>query len=224
MGEIFKKPVFIIIFAVALVGALIWSYVDNRRNQKAAETAATTEQPQIVNLTNVDPTDFDSAVKDEYALANTKAAEANTQNKLAAIDIELAKDLLPNSGNTRYVFSADNDKNNNWVITISQSSRNYIRALIPKADYMGEVQQMNTSLWKFNYVTALQIAEKNGGLDWREKNELQGVKISLQHLAPKNWLTWTVVYEGKDSINLTKKIDANSGQIIEETASVSNSQ
>lgn len=216
MAELFKRPVVIVIFLLALTSAIIWSYIDNRRQSKNSNLQSTTEATTIVNLTNVDATDFDSAVKAELELAESKAVEVNSQNKLAASQYELPADLLPNSGLSRYIFSAENDKNNNWSITISQDSSNYIRALIPKADYLGEMPAVNSKLMKFNYVTALQIAEKNGGLEWREKNELAGVKLTLRHTSPKNWLTWTIEYQGKEQFaTLKKNIDANSGQIIE---------
>lgn len=221
MGELFKKPAFIIIFAIALTGSLIWSYVDKRQQakQEAANQVATTTT-QIVNLTNVDATDFDSVVKDELTLANGKAIEINAGEKLAAVEIELPGDLLPSTGSSRYIYTSDSDKSNNWMITIAQASKNYIRALIPKDDYLGDLQALNTNLWKFNYVTALQIAEKNGGLEWRENNQLSSVKLTLRHTPPKNWLVWTVEYSGKDT-KFTKVIDANSGQIIDENSSTS---
>lgn len=217
MGDIFKRPAFIIIFAVALCGALVWSYIDKRQQQQAAtQNQTTTETPIIVNLTNVDSTDFDSIIKDDLDLANSKAIAANAQNKLAAIEYELPGDLRPNAGTSRYIYTADNDTGNNWMVTISQSSKNYVRALVPKTDYLGVMQVLNTGLWKFNYVTALQIAEKNGGQDFRDNNTIQNTKLTLMHMPPKNWLEWTVVYQGNNT-SLIKIIDANSGQIIDNT-------
>lgn len=224
MSEFLKRPIIIGIFLVAVLISIIWSYVDKRQQdkliaeqQKASQEA---EKPKIVNLTNVDATDFDGVVKSELELANSKATAANPKYQLAALEIEMPGALLPNTGNDRYVYTADNDKLNNWTITISQSTSNYLRAAIPKDDYLGALKPINAGLWKYNYVTALQIAEKNGGKDWREKNTLTGLKLTLRHKPPKEWLTWTVVYSA-DKVEFSKDIDANSGQIIEEAQQTS---
>jgi hypothetical protein len=88
---------------------------------------------------------------------------------------------------------------------------------------MGTLEVMNQSLWKFNYVTALQIAEKNGGLDWRSNNKPDTVKITLKHTLPNNWLTWTIDYRSGTN-DFIKVIDANSGQVIEENQASTTSQ
>ncbi len=219
--DFFKRPVFLGIFLVALVISITWSYLDKRRQEKAGEarqkSAQSVGQPEITTLANVDPTDFDAAIKEEYALANTKALQANSTNKLAALDIKISADLKPGNSTTSYIYASNDDKNN-WAITFSQSSGNYLRALIPKEDYLGMLQVLNTGLWKFNYVTAFQIAEKTGGADWRAGNNLTGLTLTLSHLPPKNWLMWTVQYQSKDQ-TLVKNIDANSGRVIEDYAS-----
>lgn len=213
--DVFKRPVIIVIILVAIIMATFWSYWQNRKQKsQQSQTQTQTETPKIVNLTNVDSADFDSVIKDEYALANSKAQEVSTGYKLAAVEVELPGLLQPNSGNSRYIFSQESDTKNNWIITISQNTGNYIRAAIPKEDYLGNVAVMNTKLWKFNYVTALQIAEKNGGLEWREKNTIKNARLILRHTQPNNWLTWTVEYASEGS-SFSKVIDANSGQIIE---------
>ena len=99
------------------------------------------------------------------------------------------------------------------MITISEPSSSFIRALVPKSDYLGNLQQMDTKYWKYNYVTALQLAEKNGGQDWRSKNTLASVKLTLRHTGANNWLLWIVEYSS-DSDKLTVTLDANSGKVV----------
>lgn len=215
MGEIFKKPVFIIIVVVAIIGALVWSYVAKtiqNRNQKNTEETAT--EVEITDLTNVDSAEYDEPIKNEYATAAAKAKEANPNLLLAAISVEIPATLGLKSANTRYVFVSDKDVINNWTITFASNTGNFIRAIIPKDDYLDNPSVMDTKLWKFNYVTALQIAEKDGGKTWRESNELRGITITLKHGDPNNWLTWIVNYQGLNS-SLTRKIDANSGKVVE---------
>lgn len=209
-----RSPIFIGILIIAILITVGWSYF-SKKKAAAPTTQTQTTETKVSNLTNMDPTDFDETVKKEYALANSKAIEANTGAKIAAIEVEIGKDLLPASINVRYIFTSASDANNNWMITFSEVSGNYIRALVPKADYLGVVSEMNTKLWKYNYVTALQLAEKNGGLTWRESNELTDLKLTLRHAGANNWLEWIVEYHGASG-NLTVKLDANSGKVVTE--------
>ena len=200
---------------VAIIGALVWSYVAKTiqsNKQKQAEKDAT--QVVITDLTNVDPALYDEPIKNEYAAAAAKSLEANPKLQLAAISVEIPPALGLKSANTRYIFVSDKDAINNWTITFASDTGNFIRAIIPKDDYMGNPTVMDTKLWKFNYVTALQITEKDGGLAWRENNELKGITLTLKHGDPNNWLTWTINYQGANS-SFTRKIDANSGKIVE---------
>lgn len=212
--DIFKRPVIIIILVVAVLTAVIWSYISNSiQAKKAAEQAQqNTTQTVITDLSTVDAADFDEVVKKEFATARAKALEADAKNKLAAIQIEMPS-LALNSGNDRYIFTSENDTVNNWSITFSQLTQNFIRARIPKEDYLGVLPAIDTVLWKFNYVTALQIAEKSGGKDWRETNGLNSVKLTLRHAGANNWLLWSVEYTAANQ-TFSKIIDANSGKVV----------
>lgn len=209
--EFWKRPIFWVVVVIVLAVAG-WSYYSKQKT--ASQNAATeTQTPVVSNLTNLDPTDFDDSVKSEFALANTKAAEVNTAYKISAIEVNISKDLTVDSINTRYIYSASTDTKNNWMITISATNQSYIRALIPKDDYAGAISPFDVTAWKYNYVTALQLAEKAGGLDWREANTLTAVKITLKNIGAGNQLAWSVEYsanEGTKTINL----DATSGKEI----------
>ena len=216
MGDLFKRPIVIGIVVVAILAAVIWSYFDNRAEQKRLDELAAKQADSVVisNLTNTDPVDFDEFVREEYTLARSKAEEINQNYKLSAIVIELPSTLAVNSGSDRYVFSSAKDKSNNWVITLDQLTQNYLRATIPKSDYLGEVVEIDTELWKFNFVTALQLAEKNGGKEWRENNTLLSATLTLKHGEPSNFLAWTIEYDAGSS-TFTRKFDANSGKLLE---------
>lgn len=213
--NILKQPIFIGMVVIALVIAVIWNFVSSKpQKTNTTETQTKTEQQEVSNLTNITSSDFDPITRKELEIANAKAIEAKADNLLAAIEINIGSDLQAAGVNTRYIYNAKSDPKNNWMITVSQNSGSFIRALVPKDDYIGEVPTMNTKLWKYNYVTALQLAEKNGGLSWRESNTLTGVKLTLRHSGEKNWLLWIVEYSGS-SANLTIKLDANSGKVVE---------
>ena len=213
MLDIFKRPVVVIIIVVAIVIALVWSYVSNSIKDKASvsQDPVTT---QLLDLTTIDPTEYDDAIKREFAAAKSKAEASDINNKLSAIEITLPS-LELNSGDTRYVFSSATNTQINWTITYNQKTGNMLRASIPKEDYLGNILAMDTSLWKFNYVTAIQIAEKNDGLKWREQNGLSNVDITLKHGGKDNWLLWTVRYTSGGA-TFTKMIDSNSGKVVAE--------
>ena len=214
MGELFKRPIVIGVVVAAILIAVVWSYVSNRIEQnKIKDQQKDQAAISITNLTNVEPTEFDQFVVDEYALAKAKAIENNSNNTLSAIVIELPASLGLNSGSDRYIFNSKSDTLNNYVVTLDQLTQNYIRATIPKTDYMGELKEIDTSLWKYNFVTALQLAETNGGKDWRELNTMESASLSLKHADPDDWLVWTIDYNSSND-SFTRKFDANSGKLI----------
>jgi len=210
--QVFKQPVFYIIIVVAIAIAAGWTYFSNK-NKAPAETPVAEEQ-KVSNLTNLDPKDFDSVVKEEYALAKAKAVEANAGNELSSIEVTVSADLNAEKTNTRYIFSSPTDTINNWMITISTLNQSYIRALIPKDDYAGELTKIDTGNWKYNYVTALQLAEQNSGLSWREQNTLTNLKLTLKNSSTGS-LIWIAEYNSSDSNN-TVKLDAKTGKVVEE--------
>jgi hypothetical protein len=68
------------------------------------------------------------------------------------------------------------------------------------------------TLWKSNYIAALQLADKNGGSDWRSKNTLQSITATLKESADLKKLYWTLEYKGSDS-SYVAVIDATTLQI-----------
>ncbi|TSC90946.1 MAG: Uncharacterized protein CEN92_346, partial [Candidatus Berkelbacteria bacterium Licking1014_96] len=105
-------------------------------------------------------------------------------------------------------------------ISISVRSKNYVRAIIPKEDYLGSnLVPVRTQYFKVNYTQAFQTAETNGGKEWREKEKDSKYQITatLAHGEPKGYLYWLVEYQLTDgSDKKTIQIDANSGEIVNE--------
>jgi len=215
--DIFKKPAVMLIVVAAIIIAVLWSYFSKisqeKEEQKQAEQAQEEAQSAIMNLTTIAASEFDEVVKTQYAQAKSKADEFGQNYKLSAIQVILSS-LELNSGDTRYIFSSENDKINNWTITFSNSSGNFIRAAIPKNDFLGDLPSMDTSLWKFNYVTALQIAENAGGREWRQSNGLSSAEIFLRQDPVSNTLLWTVKYNSGTDL-FSKNIEASTGKVIE---------
>lgn len=227
--DFLKKPIFIIILAAALIIAGIWAYISNRNQQKAAEQKAAEQKAaseqkaaeevtKIVNLTNIDSSTVNENITSQVAAADGKAAEVDKKLQLIAVEIKLPGTLDNGSGDSSYVYSSTSDKTNNWVITISNISGKFVRARVPKEDYIGDLSTINRNYWKLNYVAALQVAEKNGGLDFRNANDITEVRLTLKNADPKNWLYWFVDYVSKNNLKEVQ-IDASTGAVISQESS-----
>lgn len=201
----FSIIAFVIVLAVAISGG-IFIYKQKK--------AATSSNKSTATLVTAAPGDFDAMIKSQYATSKEKAVLANPKFQLSAIEIQLPPTLEKSAGTSRYIFSSPDDTANNWSIAISNENNEYMRALIPKDDYFGEVIPINTTLWKFNHVTAMQLAEKNGGESFRKNNNLSSVRITLRHMLSAEILYWVVEYKGGSSI-FRIQIDASTGNIIE---------
>jgi len=216
--DFLKKPIFIIILAAALVVAGIWAYISNRNQAKEAEQKAesekkATEAVKISNLTNIDSSSLNENITSQASVADGKAAEVDKKFQLIAVEVKLPGSLDTGSGETTYVYASSADKINNWVITVSNTTGKFVRARVPKEDYIGGLGAISRDYWKLNYIAALQIAEKNGGLDFRNSNEVVEVRLTLKNSDPKNWLYWFVDYVSKNNMKEIQ-IDASNGSVV----------
>ncbi|MCX6810773.1 MAG: hypothetical protein NTY30_03540 [Candidatus Berkelbacteria bacterium] len=221
MFDFFRKPIFLIILAAALITAGVWAYFSNKSSQQS--TATTTSQqttssttvttPTISNLTNIDPKNLTDTINAQLSLADTQAAAVDKKLQLSAIEVDLPGTLDQGSGSTYYIYSTTSDTVNNWVIAISNSDNKYVRSKTVKADYMGNVTTINRSFLKTSYVVAIQIAEKNGGKDYRQGNTLTAAKLTLKNSGANNWLYWTVEYDTASS-QKQFQIDASTSAIV----------
>jgi hypothetical protein len=205
--------------AAALIVAGIWAYISNRNTQqqaaqKAAEEKKVAETAAVIsNLTNIDPKTLDEGAKNQVGIADGKAAEADKKLQLIAVEMIIPGALAISTGDVNYVYSSSSDKINNWVISISNSSGKFVRSRTPKEDYMGDLKVIDRAFWQINYVSALQIAEKNGGLDYRNGTDVSQVVLTLKNAEPKGWLYWFVDYYGPGNMKEVQ-IDAGNGSIV----------
>lgn len=211
-----KNPTVIIVILGLLVGGGFYFYNNYRNKQKAAEEAKQQEaasQPVITNLTNADPNDFTTEIQKELDLASQKAIAYNSKEALSALEITIPGDLVPRSGNVSYVYDSADDQNNHYVVNIDQATQAYLRAVIPKEDYFGNLTGINLKSWRLSYIEALKVAEQNGGQDFRNNNELQELRLVLKNGDPKGWLYWTVQYKSQGN-GFEAQVDAFSGRFV----------
>jgi len=182
--------------------------------QPATTTTTTTTEE---NLSNIDPSEVDSAVKENFNLAKEKAQQWYPDAALVYAQVKLTS-LALDEGTEIYVFDSPSTPNLHFTFTLSQKSKRYIRAMIPAEDYLGaDLLPIDTKYWKLNYVSALQIAEKEGGRDIREKYLEWTIELNLKRAEPQNWLFWIVDYKTKEGETLSIKINPYSGEVVEGT-------
>jgi len=192
-------------------------------DEEPSPTPTTTESPTPTStgtdITTIDPNSIAEESKANFSLAEKKASEWSNSAVLYAVSIKIPNTLNPSEVVEVYTFGSPAALQNWWTISISVRTGNYIRAVIPKEDYLGSnLIPVARKYWKINYVEALQTAEKNGGKEWRDSisGDIQ-INETLMHTDPNNYLYWVVDYQTlSGSDKLTVKVDANTGEVAKE--------
>ncbi|MCK4313104.1 MAG: hypothetical protein KAW88_10260 [Candidatus Cloacimonetes bacterium] len=169
------------------------------------------------NLINVDVVTIDTIVQQNYNLAKVKAEEWKPDAVLVTISVKFPQDLAISAADETFIFGSAEDTVNWWSFSISEKTSRYIRAIIPKEDYLGvDIQPINMDYWKMNYSQAFQLAEANGGQAFRSQNTNASITATLHHTQPRNWLWWEIEYKFGTN-KLVIKVNPNDGQIVDET-------
>ena len=212
----------IILIVLILVGFGIYAVTKIRSKQPTEQPQPVTETPttepetQEENLTNLDPSTFDAQLKENLDLATALALKWRADAALVYVEVQLDS-VTPDEGTETYVFDSPKTPGLHFTCSISQKTKKYIRAAVPTEDYLGsDLLAIDIQYWKINYVSALQIAEKEGGKEFREKNLNWTISIKLQRGEPKNWLYYTVEYKTKEEQVFSVKINPSSSEVVEE--------
>lgn len=170
------------------------------------------------SLTELAPSSLNTKVTTNLNLATNAARDWRADAVLTYVSVELPASLKLDSGNEVYVFGSAADSEHWWTYSVSQTTNKFVRALIPREDYLGaRLDPINTSYWNMNYVEALQLAEQNGGNNFRTKNSGSRVAIFLSQRAPRGWLWWTVEYTAQSGEQFTLLINPNRGEVVNES-------
>ena len=222
MPSFFRKPIFYVFLLLALVFAGVWIYYSNKnktaKTEESTSTSETKSTESISNLTNVTASEYTTLITDQLSVADGKSVEVDKKNQLIGVEVRLPQSLGKSSGDTTYIYASPSDTTNNWLITLSNSTNNFIRSKTPKADYFSDGTAVNRTYWKLSYIEALQVAEKNGGMSFRAANTLSGMKLTLKNGSPNNYLYWYVEYDSDDNVQIIQ-IDADKGTVVEQTDS-----
>lgn len=219
-------PFVILIFLIS-IGLGTYLAVKNKAKQPKKETVTppqtapkeeetkTEEEPEE-NLTNINPETVTEEAKENFNKAESLALKWKDDAFLVYVNYKL-NSLKLNEGQETYVFDSEKALNLHFTVTFSQKSKKYIRAAIPKEDYLGELLPIDQKYWKINYLAAFQIAEKNGGKDFREKYPKWEINLNLKRDEPKNWLYFIVEYKTKEGDSVSFKINPMTSELVEKT-------
>jgi hypothetical protein len=192
----------------------------------------------ISNLTNTttDQSDsFSNTTSPESGLADPVAIQAQLVNeaKEATDFIRLIQpDAVLALVSTKYINSFSNafGLSTNYYIYTSAAETNYYflvnvprnnldpmkRFLMPVQDFELDfaVLEIPTQYWNVNYAKALQLAEAQGGSNFRAQHKTFDVSVILARPAGK-YLSWFISYKATDAsgAKLQIQVDANSGEV-----------
>jgi hypothetical protein len=152
-------------------------------------------------LLTIDPNSLTASLNDHLNQADTKAKAWRTNAALTHISVKVPASYAIGAATETYTYGSENDGFNWWTVTISEKTNKIVRALIPKEDFLGTgYTAIPKQFWKINYVEALQLADVNGGADFRSTHPDAETVISLAVNGPKNYLWWMVEYKSGTTV------------------------
>ena len=184
-------------------------------------TSTITETAVPIDLSTIDPTTINTTFSTNYSLAKQKANEWKGDAYLASITVKLPIDLSLNNATETYVFGSQSDPDYWWTMSLAESTNKYIRAIIPKTDYLGNVlPQIPEKYWKTNYLQAFQAADLYQGAAFRASNANTEISVTLSVGDPKGWLWWTVEYKSSTGNSLKIRINASDLKIYDDQGNI----
>lgn len=210
----------VLIFAFVIFAGL--SLPSCSKNKTTSETTETTtavlpSEP----LVTADATSMDATITTNYEAADAMAKKWQSNAQLYLVSVKLPQDLSLNNSTQTYTYGSTSLLNDWWTYSLSESTGKYVRAIIPKEDYLGDVtKSIDKQYWRTNYVEAFQIAEANGGSTFRSSNPNASIILTLSHSEPKSWLWWLVEYKTGTGNDLKIRINPNDKNVVDETGAI----
>lgn len=202
------------VLLVVVVSLVFTGCVGKKKTNDNNQTSGSETVAELLQLT---PTTADQTLDTHYSQAMNAAHVWQADAAIHYVEIRLPADLKNNQGEEVYVFGSSADRNNWWTYSIDQTTNKFVRALIPKEDFLGfDITQINTTYWQGNYVEALQKADKAGGKEFRDKNNGAKVNVILMQRAPRGWLWWTIEYVASDGTKFIRLVNPFRGEVVDE--------
>lgn len=217
-----KKSLFIIVLCFCFIIFAGLSFPSCSKNKTTSDSTSTpTAILPSEPLSTVDALSLDATITANYQAAETMAKKWKADATLYMDSVKLPQDLSLNGATQTFTYGSPSDTANWWTYSYSEATGKYVRALIPKEDYLGDVTTaIDKRYWRTNYVEAFQIAEANGGTAFREANPNTNIILTLSQSQPKGWLWWVVDYKTTDGNNLKVRINPNDKTVVDESGNI----
>jgi len=204
-----KKIIFVLIVLSVVMG---FSGLGCKKQEDQSQTPQATSE-----FLTQDPASFDEQFNLFKNQANELAIAYRKDAKLVYVRVKIPAGFNSSLFQYTFVYDSNSDQQNHWVITFEKNADNFIRAVIPKQDFLGsDLKQILPLYWKTNFVTALQKAEPVIGEAFRrEHGNDYKIELDLGRKGDES-LTWTCEYSTLDGVTTQSvKISAESGEIIQ---------
>lgn len=204
----------ILVFLFSLVvftGCTLLSGEDSPTDQNSQENTQTNPQSELLSSdSQAEQSILDANLKEATDLSKSWQLDAT----LSYVEIQIPSDFSKNNGSELYVFSSETDKANWWTFSLNQATDKFVRAIIPKEDFLGfDATKVDSKYWKMNYIKALQLVDAGGGAEFRINNPLQSIKAYLKQRQPNGWLWWTVEYTATNGTTFERIINPFDAEI-----------
>ena len=116
-----------------------------------------------------------------------------------------------------YIFTSAENPEWYYLVNVPRDGGGLKRFIMPKEDFSldFQIEPIPFQFWNVNYASAMGIAEKNGGKDFRieHNNNFETALILAKPIA--NLLSWHITYDATDGTGDRFKIsiNANTGEI-----------
>lgn len=208
-----------LLMALAVVVITMTGLSCNLFKKKTTDTTTTTTTTPA--LLAADSTSINQLANANLDQAKTKAKDWKTDTTLYAVNIKLPKDLSVNKAIETFIFGSTIETTNWWTFAISENSAKYVRAIVPKTDYLSTITKaIGMSYWKINYLEALKVADTHGGKTFRDKNADTQITLNLSQAEPKGWLWWIVDYESASGETLKVRVNPTDSTVVDEQGAV----
>lgn len=167
---------------------------------------------------NIDPTSLDATLKESFNLAESKSKLWRQDAQLVHYSVKIPNGFTIGTITETYSYGSTADPFNWWTITISAKNNKVVRALIPKEDYLGtNYGPIPQRFWKINFIEALQLAEINGGSDYRKGKANVEATATLAISEPKNYLWWAIEYRSSTGDPYKLLINPSTKEVVTDT-------
>jgi len=206
-----KNSLKIMALIILLITASGCSLTKKSSTETSATTNAFTDQNSATAMTTTQA---------NLAKAKVAAASWHPDATWVALNFNVPADLNPKSLSQTFVFGSGSDTNN-WFTYSIDTSEKFVRAVIPKSDFLGiDLQPIAETYWKTNYISALQTAYANGGNAFIAKSPETQVTLTLSQNPPKNWLWYLITFQAANDAQKIR-ISANDGKIYDDQGNLS---